>query len=269
MTLRLVNAGLGTTATHGIHRALCRSGISSVHWDDHCHLDGDALKKHRDVINVYEQVKSCANRTLERMDPRCSVRRARRRMREALVAFASSGVAAASDSPYTDLLPELLALRPDLKVVQTLRDSGDWVDRRLAEHGEDTLCKTGEGSFTFLECIDGHEWLGDALMTQGEVLRGRTLRDASRQRENFAASFVEHNRRVASTVPTDQLWQMCAWDEKFADGLAALATTLDAPVRLPAVWLSATPAEFMRSPEPKRLMQLQLSKDIPIKARGL
>lgn len=255
VTLRLINAGLGTTATHAIHQALCRSGISSVHWDDHCHLEGDALQRHRDVIAVYEQVKSCANRTLERMDPRCSVRRVRHQLRKALVAFASSGVAAASDSPYTDLIPELLAMKPGMKVVQTLRDAGDWADQRLRDHGEDTQCKTGIGSFTLLECVDDHEWLGDALVTQRELLPGFGG-DASQQ---LSASFAIHNQRIAGMVPSEQLWQMCAWDDSFADALADLAVSLDAPVRLPPAWLAATPQVFMSSTEPKRLMHLQLS----------
>ena len=39
-----------------------------------------------------------------------------------------------SDYPWSNFLPEILALVPDVKVLQTLRDPVDWARRRLQHH---------------------------------------------------------------------------------------------------------------------------------------
>jgi hypothetical protein len=170
-----------------------------------------------------------------------------------LQSIVSSGVVALSDAPYTDLMPELVTLVPNVLVLQTLRDADAWAAQRIREHGGDPICKKSairhaSSYFNSWECLKGAKYPAEALDTQERVLR-TDFQHAGGQGEVTDAiklvnadadesgsqphakafayasgimsrKFAAHNAYVADLVPPKQLRQFCVWDDLAPESLA-------------------------------------------------
>eukprot|EP00927_Polykrikos_kofoidii_P074917 TRINITY_DN70973_c0_g1_i1.p1 TRINITY_DN70973_c0_g1~~TRINITY_DN70973_c0_g1_i1.p1 ORF type:complete len:422 (-),score=44.68 TRINITY_DN70973_c0_g1_i1:110-1375(-) len=175
-TVKLVNAGLGSSGTSAFFLVLCDNGVPSVHWFKSCHISDAALAIHSRIVDRHKDMRDCAHGLLGREDPRCSVGQHLAEIKADLQALVVSGVVALVDTPYTDLLPELMSLLPDVKIVQTLRDSVAWAGRRLRGHGIDVLCKPPASEqlssyYNILECGESFPWVADAIASQENVFR--------------------------------------------------------------------------------------------------
>lgn len=221
-SLRLVTAGVGTTGTHAIFYSLCDNGVPVVHYHRQCNVDKEAFALHQEIKDMYIQLKQCVKGMKPRRSDECNTAAFEALFKEKLVKLASSGIVALLDAPYTDVLPELLALAPQLMVLQTLRDSETWAQERIADHGGDTICRPEAAArsasfFSTVECISGTRFLADALDVQQDTMEADAkLKGKEEAVEIMAAKFAAHNSYVASIVPPKQLRQFCIWDSDFA-----------------------------------------------------
>lgn len=189
-TLRVVNAGLGTTGTTWAHDVACSQGLPACHYSMCCHVAPAARAANAAAVAWYAKLRGARGATYAE-----GVALLRR--------VAASGVVALSDSPYAYALPELLALVPGLRVVQTLRDPDAWVARRRAKHPRETICAAAavtafklESHFEVLRCLDA---AGAANVTRQD-------REAL---PAYAAKMAAHEARVLRLAP--DAVRACVW----------------------------------------------------------
>mmetsp|Transcript_4650 Transcript_4650/g.15385 ORF Transcript_4650/g.15385 Transcript_4650/m.15385 type:complete len:220 (+) Transcript_4650:184-843(+) len=138
-TIRVLNAGSGTTGTTEFFALLCRYGVPSVHYSFHCNLGDNrekVLKAHREVMRLWFCFNSASvggevgpspriihsHNCAVRLDPsrsspgECVRDYMRARLVEALRALVSSGVEGLVDTPYPQMFHLIIALAPDVKV---------------------------------------------------------------------------------------------------------------------------------------------------------
>lgn len=238
-TLRVINAGMGTTATRGLHEAMCEQGVPSVHWGRACHVHPEARTKVNKVLTIYKEFMKCANLEYDRQDPRCSIETVKGTLLPALRDVVTSGVVSVSDAPYADLLPTMLALVPGLKVGQTLRDRDVWADRRLRFHGLDVVCKSrkARGAASYFDSLGcagkGVRWVSDALLSQRKAFGWDSQKfGKDKAYAILATRFAAHNAvfaQPAGVIPgLGGLRQFCAWDTGFADSVRETARAIAA-----------------------------------------
>ena len=205
-TLRVVNVGLGTTATHLTHDAACAAQIAACHWDACCHVSKDAQAAQDGILTWYKSLQRRINFFHER-GPAESAPLHAEGLR-LLAAVVSSGVVAVSDTPFSFLLPELLALAPRLEVVETLRNPDEWAARRRKEHPRELICAEEavvkhslESHFELLRCIEAGG-VG-AIRRQDHEADRRGL-------PAYAAKMAAHEARTARLAPARV--SVCAFD---------------------------------------------------------
>ena len=183
-TVRVVNAGLGTTATQAVHEIACSLGMASCRFQLCCHAPPAAVEAHQRLVRWYEE--------------RLGRRGAEDEARALLAPVLTSGLEVLVDVPYAILVPELLAsLGDEVVVVNTVaRDAEEWAARRAAKQGADPVC-TCPPYYALLSC-------GALLETEGAAQARRALapRYAAWQnflRERYGAHVRDlHARRDAS-----------------------------------------------------------------------
>jgi hypothetical protein len=216
-TLEMVNAGMGTSATRTLHEEVCALRKTSLHYGKHCWASRAVLDIQANMLRLYDDLKKCASQEYSLKDERCRVETHRSQLLGNLTAMISSGVKVLSDVPYTNLIPVLRAMAPGLKVVQTLRGSGDWTEKRVAHNTEDPICKDPKGTnaqsyFDYLGCLNGPTWIGEAFVPQGRMLLSGNTTEKLALRV-LGAKYSHHNHLIANTTWPSRLRQLCAWDD--------------------------------------------------------
>ena len=238
ISLRAVNAGLGTTATHAAYEYFCRQGLRAAHWKKTCNIDDFATNdKVIRIVDHYERLQRCNS------DPKLWLSNDCQRpvwrhafARDVIWLVTSGGVEALADVPYANFVPELLALAPSLKVVHTMREPYLWSELRLQEkQGRDIICRNLSQAYSLGSCLEGEGSIADAVHTDISVLnqlteasheewhpesRGGWQRwaDSLTAHHWFANLFAAYNARIAALVPPAQYSQQCAWDPTFTLG---------------------------------------------------
>lgn len=233
-TLKVMNAGLGKTATHAFHQEMCAAGLKSIHWDLTCnHVPAEAVKANQKILRLYHTLKKCAAGELRRTDQLCNATRYLETLQDTLVTLVTSGVEALSDAPYTDYVPYVQELVPNVRIAQTLREPRNYALRRL--HwiaGTDTICKdphaSGAGShWDTIGCLSGATYVADALATNSDVFRAMVSEsDEDAALGAFGEKFVLHNRFIERRVRPTHLCQLCAWDSDFESTLDTMAKAM-------------------------------------------
>lgn len=152
VTLRLFNAGFGTTGTRTVFQdSLKQQQLSGCHWKD-CYPDYfNALWPH--FLRLYE----CIEGIQPPESRNCSSTVWMQELRQMLIEIASSGMHVLSDTPVQYLFTELRTLAPHAQVQHTLRNPHFWAVKRIAEHFRgDFICRPETKShnpFHILRCI--------------------------------------------------------------------------------------------------------------------
>ncbi|KAJ8598506.1 hypothetical protein CTAYLR_001375 [Chrysophaeum taylorii] len=225
-SVRVVNIGLGTTATHLSYAVACRARIPSCHFFVCCHVGKAAKAAHGRAVQWFWRWVRCVRE-------RTCGSRVVGELREALGDVLSSGVQSLHDSPYAFLATEFAAL--GVRFVQTRRQSREWVERRRTQVPflPDPVCRApaSGGSFDFMDCV---------------AARGNNVSDAfelSTAVADLEARFVAHQTYVASLVDEADLFQLCAWDEDVQTHLLDAAAFMKAASSAESDIRRATTAE--------------------------
>mmetsp|Transcript_4092 Transcript_4092/g.12836 ORF Transcript_4092/g.12836 Transcript_4092/m.12836 type:complete len:380 (+) Transcript_4092:92-1231(+) len=177
-TVKFINAGQGTTGTSDLYHLMCRYGIPSIHWSSACNLGrevreqvvkdqceirllayclmlipGGSAAQLGELLQPCHQLKlgtvpgTCKFSDLE-LDPGedppgvCLLDYLRGRILQTLSRILDSGVVSLHDMPYPDLdlVGEILALVPDVKVFLSLRAPKEWAASRFSHHKRERVC---------------------------------------------------------------------------------------------------------------------------------
>jgi len=242
-SLRVLNAGLGTTATHFTHTLFCDLGMRAVHHEQSCNLPMGSQQRVLSVFRRYNRLRDCIA-----SPHHCSnvMQWKQQFARDVLwlISRHGGGVEALSDVPYANIFRELLVLIPTLQVLHTVREPFEWATQRLTEHeGVDVVCRTPfvATAYSIGECLDSAKNMRDALESEIAATAKWTRLsppDSLRRvftRENnlsyiapppdqplisrmwhahglYAARFAAYNAFVARIVPAGQYSSLCAWD---------------------------------------------------------
>ena len=246
VTLRALNAGLGTTGTHEAHRRFCALGMASIHWTGHCNIHSNrTLEAMRRVVRAYQMPATCKSGSGR---PACRRRAWRAAFaRDVLYLITDGGVQALSDVPYANIAPELLAVAPSVQVFHTLREPYAWAEKRILSHAaQDIVCRNLSVSYSLGACVEGEGSMSSVVWQDKHLLRYllnasrtifrhpayteapdspvsvRAFTDSWAAHNLFANIFVAHNARIAATMPVAQYSQQCLWDADF-DAATAFA----------------------------------------------
>jgi hypothetical protein len=238
ITVKIVNAGMGTTGTHNTHYCAAARNLSTLHWIEQAahnssQIRASLMKHHELYLTLYRCVMDYQiNPELWREEHLradkpsylCITDIWKEKYIEALIEILTSGVVALHDVPYTNFMPQILALAPNITVVHTLRNPIVWAVRRLKTHFDGSIIcardimtrKNISSYFNLFECMEGSNILGEHL--QGTGLAYRLDKGGSNTEYAqllFAAKCVEHHRFIRRLVPSSQYFQLCVWDYDF------------------------------------------------------
>ena len=227
--LSIVNVGSGTTGTSLIFQIFCAGfNLISAHWSDRC-LPSLALHstnlpptlrihQNNSIDSLVELIQSNYFSWFKIMDT-CIVQKLKEKqctsqamlelIKQSLL-WASDHMHTLSDYPYSNFLPELLALSPDMIVMQTMREPEYWARSRLKHHNP-KIChidlhhspKTRH-PFDLIGCLYQTTYVYEAILNRdrfvekcnGSVMQARVL---------FADAFSQLNRYNALIVRAHSL----------------------------------------------------------------
>jgi len=174
ITLRVINAGPGTTGTRSIHGMGCAAGYKQVHYDRICNLDGEQKAATDHLLRMHVKMRECSRHAADgggvQKTPECLTATVLDEFREALIRAATSGVEVIADNPYNNFLPQWLEINPDLKVMMSLRNPEDWAVSRV-KHRWDRLVRCRDGTkrsatyMNYLDCMQGTRIVAGGSMT--------------------------------------------------------------------------------------------------------
>jgi len=135
-----------------------------------------------------------------------------------------SGAVVVVDTPYPYLVAEIVAARPDVVLLHTLRDPDVWADKRAHEHTQVPLCAEEKNattalpsSFELADCVAASRNASDVrdLFEQAGHARRTGL-------PQLAAKYAAQRDYVQSLVPPTQYVELCAWDSDIDAQASAL-----------------------------------------------
>eukprot|EP00958_Prasinococcus_capsulatus_P002368 scaffold207_cov409-Prasinococcus_capsulatus_cf.AAC.73 len=205
--------GPGTTATRSVWHFGCDMGYSQMHYNQACNVSPEQKALLDELIDLHFLVhQECIGKQLR--EPKCRSQTVLDQFRSVLIKLATSGVQGLADDPLVSFLPQWLELKPDLKVMMTLRDPEEWAVSRI-EHKWDELtrCKDRDKKSAsllfYLDCMQGTEYVSDNLTTMKE--EGDTIL-LSTLLEEEAVRFSIHCKAVTDLVPEENLHELCMFD---------------------------------------------------------
>jgi hypothetical protein len=230
-TLKILNAGFGTTATSTVRDMLWEKEMTTLHWKRYrSKLRGKernrTQKLHEKFLDVVFEMRNCTlayrNYESKGRSPDCETEKFKNLLITGLKELISNGVNAVSDTPFVNFFPEILSLVPDVKVLHTLRPPLEWSRRRIHVHGDaGFICASQRADnitsfFNMMECIEGSKYVGQHMRTPLEVIKEDTeVVGTDKAYENLAAKFVAHNMYVKKFTPSENYYPLCAWDGDF------------------------------------------------------
>jgi hypothetical protein len=232
-TLKLLNAGFGTTGTTAVHEMIWKDGMATLHWQNfHSNLRGSEKNRvhnlQKGLWEIIFKMSDCREAYRKNTDKGrssdCETEKFARVLMAVLKELISNGVSTLSDTPFVKLFPEILSLLPDVKVFHTLRPPLEWSRRRIEQHGKSTtdfICASQRADnitsfFNMMECIEGSKYVGQYMRTPLEVIEeDAEVVGTDKAYENFAAKFVAHNMYVKKFTPSENYYPLCAWDGDF------------------------------------------------------
>ena len=210
--LSVVNVGSGTTGTSLVFHVFCAGyRWKSTHWSMSCNADNDRANWFKFIDNCIQQ----QSRTVE-----CSSARTLEVIEENLV-WAVDHMHTLSDYPYSNFLPELLALAPNVTVLQTVRDPVEWSKSRVAKHNP-KICReelhalpSVRHPFDLVGCLRHRTYVHEALVTR-KVLQRELRGNVTRLRMAFEDAFVKlntYNTEVAAATARRRATNVCLFDK--------------------------------------------------------
>jgi len=251
---KIVLASPGTTATRSVS-AILQQVATGVHWDYRSEGGGglpsvpDNLKEMRGVFHAlicsYYHAERCvdpvpglatSNRVMGAGDSfpadptSCAAHALAPRLEAALRAALASDAHHVSDVPWHFFMEDVLALAPEARVLQTLRQPLEWAEKRVKGHGHDLVCKpdfvNGSASwFSLGDCLANAAAAGWGFASAAwETQKASTRRDArqlgeARKYEPIAAKIAHHNDYVTALAHAGLrrgARQLCVFDEGYA-----------------------------------------------------
>ena len=230
--LSIVNVGSGTTGTSLIFQIFCAGfHLISAHWSDRC-LPSLALHstnlpptlrihQNNSIDSLVELIQSNYFSWFKIMDTcivhsshekQCTSHAMLELIKQSLL-WAADHMHTLSDYPYSNFLPELLALSPQMMVLQTMREPEYWARSRLKHHNP-KICHIGlhqssktRHPFDFIGCLLQTTYVHEAIMNRdrfvekcnGSVMQARVI---------FADAFSQLNRYNALIVRSHILSQI-------------------------------------------------------------
>ena len=229
--LSIVNVGSGTTGTSLIFQIFCAGfHLISAHWSDRC-LPSLALHstnlpptlrihQNNSIDSLVELIQSNYFSWFKIMDTcivqnshetQCTSQAMLALIKQSLL-WAADHMHTLSDYPYSNFLPELLALSPDMMVIQTMREPEYWARSRLKHHNP-KICHIDlhrspmtRHPFDLIGCLHQTTYVHEAILNRdkfvekcnGSVMQARVI---------FADAFSQLNRYNALIVRSHSLQQ--------------------------------------------------------------
>jgi Sulfotransferase domain len=145
-TLKVVNCGAGTTGTTTVHNVLCDMGLHAIHYLSECNRNISSNTpptpgREVDVnplIDFHNSLLCCISLESARNNSHCGITTLLRQL-DASIRVSISVYEAISDTPVHYILPILTKLIPDLQIIITVRDPGQWSRSRSHKHGHSTI----------------------------------------------------------------------------------------------------------------------------------
>eukprot|EP00958_Prasinococcus_capsulatus_P002325 scaffold207_cov409-Prasinococcus_capsulatus_cf.AAC.30 len=134
-------------------------GYKQLHYTKSCNATPEQIAIQNEIMDLHFLVhQECIGQQLR--EPRCRSETVLDQFRIALIKLATSGVQVMADNPLVSFLPQWLELKPDLKVMMTLRDPEEWAVSRIDHDWSHlTRCKDRDRQSSshlfYLDCMQG------------------------------------------------------------------------------------------------------------------
>lgn len=222
----LIGAGLGTTGTTSLFKAMCNLGFPSVHYKRSCTrvdlnstIEGSlnlGVQAHRRMLKKFGHLKNCSLNS--RKNNGTSVcpdyDTAASEMMKEVAAVVKSGLMFVTDTPYPFLVPYLrqVAKEEGLRdiVILTERDPKKWAFSRTHHHtwDADVMCENVDYAFDLQGCLQKEKDNAKLLFRHSE-LRGDSEYD------NFLVDSMKiFQRTMKNQHPT---MNINLWNEELLD----------------------------------------------------
>ena len=208
-TIRIINVGLGTTATHAVHEMACALGMASCHWALCCNAPATAVAAHQRMRKFETRLMRCA-RNDRNSAAECAREAIEREVRDALACVLESGLHMISDVPYTGLVPELIASlgarveSGDVLLLNTVRDPTTWAARRAEMHGKNVVCACAP-HYALLSCaVRDSRTIGSLFETES----------SAQWRGALAPRYVSHQQFLGQLLGA-RVHSVNAWQPSF------------------------------------------------------
>ena len=177
-----------------------------------------ACNTDNDHANWFKFIDTCIQQQARTTE--CSSARTLELIEENLV-WAVDHMHTLSDYPYSNFLPELLALAPNATVLQTVRDPAEWSRSRVAKHNP-KICRQElhalplvRHPFDLIGCLRHRTYVHEALVTR-KVLQRELNGNITLLRAAFEDAFVKlnaYNTEVAAATARHPATNVCLFDK--------------------------------------------------------
>lgn len=206
-TVKVFNAGFGTTGTRFIHEAVARHDVPAIH---NTYVHGPKHLQH--VTDTFDKVQKTFIMCMKGNWTDCDEKNTLiLRVRTALRDVLTSGAVFLSDYPYTDYIAEILTAIPDLIIIQTRRDPLDWAFRRTEFMSRVVICN--ENTIKFHRGTPSYfDWLSCAESSSWGVTTIPFPIDPADQLI-LAAAYAAHQDYVTHLAGDRLKLNICVWDD--------------------------------------------------------
>mmetsp|Transcript_20332 Transcript_20332/g.65501 ORF Transcript_20332/g.65501 Transcript_20332/m.65501 type:complete len:295 (-) Transcript_20332:237-1121(-) len=203
LTVKVLNAGFGTTGTRDLHWMVAARNVSAIH---NVVAHSPQGKRHSMEMVRLSTAFQAAHEALQACSGDCGGDEALK-VRSALRDVLASGAVYLSDSPYSEYVAEIVTAIPSIKVVQTLRDPLDWASRRTEFLGHVNLCR--RDTVVQGKAPSYFDWLACA---EDRPLDHITFPIGPADQLTVAAAVAAHHDYVRRLAGERLALDICVWD---------------------------------------------------------
>jgi hypothetical protein len=255
LNLKVINAGMGTTATRSIHSIFCMMNLFANHYGASCNvLNRPVLSPLTTWYNILSgciqypqngrkdplEIDPLTNNISrlgsnehpfidKRIDNECLSNNMISLIKESIDITLTNitvngGYEALSDTPVQEIYTDILSLAPNISVILSIRDSFEWATSRLLKHShKEFICHPDlwdhdevKHPFDFIGCMKQSKYVFQSLIT---VPAFEHLFDHTYRFRNLLDSLQDAYKRLNTynllITNPTRLHLICVWDSQF------------------------------------------------------
>lgn len=253
--LKVINAGMGTTATRSIHAMFCMMNLFANHYGASCNVPNRPVLS--PLTSWYNILAGCIQNPQngkknpleidpltnnitklgsngqpfidKRIDNECLSNNMLSLLTESLEVTLTNinvngGYEALSDTPVQEIYTDILSLAPNISVILSIRDSFEWASSRLLKHNHrEFICHPDlwehpevKHPFDFIGCMKQSKYIFQSLITVPFL---KDMLDPTYRFRNLLDKLQDAFKRLNTynllISNPKRLHLICVWDSEF------------------------------------------------------